>query len=91
MRLRDRFNRLRQKAKATSPSSTPSEMPVNGSFPVPRGLLGKAIPMLSISSKIDRPDKDDVLRMLLVRDSKPRKRVLKLSADVPKLVMKRPT
>jgi hypothetical protein len=91
MRLRDRFNRLRQKAKAISPSPTPSEMPVNGSFPVRRGFLGKAVPMLSISSKIDRPDKDDVLRMLLVRDSKPRKRTLKSSADLPKLVIKRLT
>ena len=90
MKLRDRFNRLGQKAKTTSPSATPSEMPVNGFFQVPRGLLGKAVPMLPISStRIDTPDKDDVLRALLVMDSKPRKRALKSSADLPRLVMKR--
>jgi hypothetical protein len=89
MKLRDRFNGLRQKAKATSPSATPSEMPVNGCFQVPRGLLGKAVPMLPISSRIDTPDNDDVLRALLVRESKPRKRALRSSADLPRLVMKR--
>jgi len=58
--------------------------------PLPRGLLGKAVPMLPISStRIDTPDKDDVLRALLVMDSKPRKRALKSSADLPRLVMKR--
>ena len=76
MRWRDRFDRLRLRVKETSPSPTPSEMPINGFFRGPRGL---------------KPDgaHDDVLRMLLVRDSIPRKRVLNSSADLSKLVMKR--
>jgi hypothetical protein len=89
MRLRDRFDRLRLKIKETSPSPTPSEIPVNGFFQVPRGLLGKAVPMSLTFAKTDRSDKDDVLRMLLVRDSKTRQRVLK--SDLPRLVMKRLT
>ena len=77
MRLRERFNKLWPGVTEISQSPTPSEMPVNGCFQAPPGFLGKVVPMSSISSKIDRRDKNDVLAMLLPRGSvfpKPQRR-----------------